>query len=588
MIPVGSVYSNSIPETNQSPSRILIGRADPRVFRNKSFNMTVLDLNNSGVKRKRHPRDDGFRIPIVQPSYFFDGVQPGLHDMIQPTYRTSKNQPVHSTSERAYPASKSELYVPKASSSARAEFRTISKVKDGRQRASSIHSSRSGIGGGEGIETRDGQSKSSTPTPLSRHFPVTSRSSTTISRSSSSTSLLPAHLRPNAVRQEDSLSAERYASSLRLLATWESIALKYADVDPEDDAEIDIATGRIVKGKEKIAEMPDRVIGGMSDEEEAEEFMRKGRSSAKSAKPPFEAPPAELVIEHVIPPVLPLTLDSEEVDLSDKDELDAWNDDELEIQVEALPPSHTSRSRHQRPWTADDDVDLREFLKAEERRKAMVGEEEAAEEARIDDESWSQVGRALDKEEAMSRRTVHASVPYFSTGTPPPDSRAFSRSKTNGPSKVMESSARPTSRRIAARATVDSEEDSDAEDELAEMLETPDRVEDIQLRRHSATRDPRNSSPLILDMLEVRNIRASSPSSASSHLNRQSIEGFSSSGEGELVPGSNKWRRIRQTPDSDEEELCEQQLSPSECYSKDHENITHRFDSICSLLAGQG
>jgi hypothetical protein len=199
----------------------------------------------------------------------------------------------------------------------------------------------------------------------------------------------------------------------------------------------------------------------------------------------------------------------------------------------------------------------------------MFGEEETAEEAGIEDESRSQVGRALHKEEAMSRRTVHASVPYFSTETSPPVLEASSRRKMNGNlSKTTGSSPRPI-HRLAAGATVDVADESSAEDELAEMLETPDRLQDIQLRsRHSATSHPRNSSPLILDMLEVRNIRPSSPSSASSHLNRQSTEGFSSSGEGDTITGSNKWRRIRQTPDLDEEELCEQQLWQSELYCR--------------------
>lgn len=369
------------------------------------------------------------------------------------------------------------------------------------------------------------------------------------------------------MREEDSLSAERYASSLRLLATWESIALKYADIDPEDDAEIDIATGRIVRGKDRIAEMPDRVIGGMSDEEEAEEFRRKGKSSIKLSDSTAQAIAPVDFVEHIVPPVLPLTLDPED-DFSDKDELDAWNDDDLEIQVEALPPSHTSSSRHQRPWTADDDLDLREFLKAEERRKAMFGEEEAAEEAEIEQESRSQVGRVLDKEEAMSRRTVHASVPYFATDPSAPLSRSSFRSKGGDSlSKPVAFSARTTSHPEAiAQADVDSAEEFSAGDELAEMLETSERSQDLRIRsRHANAIHPQPSSPLVLDMLGVRNVRPSSPSSASSHLNRQSTDGLSSCGEGDTMPRSHRFRWSRQTPDLDEEELCEQQLLHSKC-----------------------
>ena len=553
----------------------------------------MLDSTSGGTKRKRHVRDDGSRIPIVQPSYFLDRTrdlmprtaekdQSSYHastrndEIMQPISRPSKNEQFRSVSERTFLAPKHGLFLPKGASSARAELRTIPLLKDrrislikgGRQRASSICSSRSSVGARNGAEKSDGHSKSLTPTPLSRHFPVTSRSSATVSRSSSSASLLPTHLRPTARCEEDSLSAERYASSLRLLATWESIALKYADIDPEDDAEIDIATGRIVRGKDKIAEMPDRVIGGMSDEEEAEVFRRKGKSSVKPLDSTAQALAPVDFVEHIVPPVLPLTLGPED-DLSDKDELDAWNDDELEIQVEALPPSHTSRSRHQRPWTADDDLDLREFLKAEERRKAMFGEEEAVEEAEFEQESRSQVGRVLDKEEAMSRRTVHASVPYFATDPSAPLSRASSRSKgSDSLPEPMAFSARTTYRRqVIAQADVDSEEEFSAEDELAELLETPDRPQDLGVRsRHANAIHSQPSSPLVLDMLGVRNVRPSSPSSASSHLNRQSTEGLSSCGEGETMPRSHRLRRSRQTPDLNEEELCEQQLLPSQYY----------------------
>ncbi|GHJ88499.1 hypothetical protein NliqN6_4901 [Naganishia liquefaciens] len=490
-------------------------------------------------------------------------------DTLQFRSTFSKNEQFRAVSERTFPTPKYDLFLPQGVASARTESRSIPLVQNARQRASSTQSSCASVNPRDGSGRTDRLSKSSTPTPLSRHFPATARYSETIPRSKSSTSLLPAHLRPTAVREEDSLSAERYASSLRLLATWESIALKYADIDPEDDAEIDIATGRIVRGKEKIAEMPDRVIGGMSDEEEAEEFRRKGKFSVKNVDSTSQAPSAVDMVERFIPPVLPLTVDPAG-DFSDKDELDAWNDDELEIQVEALPPSHLSESRHSRPWTAEDDLDLREFLKAEERRKAMFGEEDAVEEAEIEEESRSQPGKVLDKEEAMSRRTVHASVPYFSTDNSAPLSRSSSRSiGTDSLLKAASSFAQSTSRRcVLAEAQVDSEDEISAEDELAGMLETPNRSQELDASRRAINA---GSSSLILDMLNVRNARPSSPSSASSHLNRQSTEGLSSSCEGDIMPRSHRLRWSRRTPDLDEEDLCDEQLLHMSSQDKDHE-----------------
>lgn len=546
--------------------------------------MTVTEPNHLGVKRKRHIRDDGFRVPAIQQTYFFDetvalpgasrnefvslSTYPARKTLDGPTYSynvLADRQPRSTPDRYTFASTGREHFTPSAPSGARLEYRAMSSSHRGRNRESSTYSSRSSLGGKEGsVRSWDEQSKSTT-IPLSRRFPSTSRSSLTPSRSDPKSSLLPAHLRPSAISDQDSLSAERYASSLRLLATWESIALKYADVDPEDDAEIDISTGRIVRGKEKIAEMPDRVIGGMSEDEEAEE-LGKRRKSAKNSNLKTSAFQVPHPAEQVTHPVESLSIDAEESDPSDMDELDAWNVSELEIQVEALPPSYTSSSRNQRPWTADDDVDLQEFLRAEERRRAMFGDEEATEDMAEEEESRSQVSRAMDKEEAMSRRTVHASVPYFQ----PAPSDYPSRSTHRGKEAALETSstgffARPSSRREPLPpVNVESvAHDSDAEDELAAMFATPERLEEKELSCRYVAPSP-SPSLRVPDIGGTLTFRHSSPSSASSYLNRQSTEGLSSSGEGEIHriyrPQEPDFRRLA----FNDEDICERELLDGE------------------------
>lgn len=545
--------------------------------------MTVRSQNTGGVKRKRHVRDDGVRVPVIQQTYLFDEIVAGTGNrgnefLSSPTYLAKQGaigsaysscnaKLSSSTPDRsAFAASRREYSAPLAPSATRMEYRALALCNQGRKRGSSTYSSLSNVDAQDSSATLcDGQSKP-TLNPMSRRVPSTTRPSLTPSCSSPSTSLLPAHLRPSAVADQDSLSAERYASSLRLLATWESIALKYADVDPEDDAEIDIATGRIVRGKEKIAEMPDRVIGGMSEDEEAEELGRRGKKSvAKSVNLKPQCFPVRDPAEQAIHSVQSPPFDAEESDPSDMDELDTWNDSELEIQVEALPPSYTSKSRNQRPWTADDDIDLKEFLKAEERRRAMFGEEETTEEVEEEQISNHQVSKVMDKEEAMSRKTIHASVPYFPSpvSSHPPRSTYRSKDAVLNSSKAGFFAPATSCHQSVLPAAVGSDDDnSSAEDELAGMFETPGPLENKRLPCGYAAASPSLSS-VLPNFRSTEALRHSSPSSASSYLNRQSTEGFSSSGEGEVL------QMDRTSPDAcrravlRDEDICERELFDS-------------------------
>ncbi|KAL7411762.1 hypothetical protein BDY24DRAFT_394752 [Mrakia frigida] len=68
------------------------------------------------------------------------------------------------------------------------------------------------------------------------------------------------------------VAVERYSSSRRLLDEWEQIALKYKDVKLEDDDEIDIRTGKIVKDRGRLRAMEKvRFFGDDRSEDEDEE-----------------------------------------------------------------------------------------------------------------------------------------------------------------------------------------------------------------------------------------------------------------------------------------------------------------------------
>jgi hypothetical protein len=89
-------------------------------------------------------------------------------------------------------------------------------------------------------------------------------SSPSSSPSPSSTSSSP----PPADYDDPELAAKRTSASLRLLQTWEAVAEKYRGVALEDDDEIDLFTGELVKDRGRLramAEMGTGIFGGEDD-----------------------------------------------------------------------------------------------------------------------------------------------------------------------------------------------------------------------------------------------------------------------------------------------------------------------------------
>ncbi|KAJ9106355.1 hypothetical protein QFC21_001501 [Naganishia friedmannii] len=544
-----------------------------------------------GEKRKRCAYDDGIRGSADHQSYIFaEPIISKTQYRLEPisTSINSLQQAVSPSAEREsrdawqststpyrHPSAipKRDIPVSLGLSTARQEYRSILLCNQGRQRESSTFSSRSSIVGKESLSKPKRKLTTGSGSSSTQYSPAPLDTAATI-RSSSSSSLLPAHLRPSAVNDQDLLSAERYASSLRLLATWESIALKYADIDPEEDAEIDIATGRIVRGKEKVAQMPDRVIGGMSEsDEEAKELRTSGNPAhvkveSDNCRQTITILPSnsDIAAQSSLP-------DEEESDESDLDELDTWDKDEMEIQIEALPLSHTTKPRSHRPWTADDDVDLQEFMRAEERRRARFGDIDEEDEGEQEEEEVSVSARVMDKEEAMSRRTVHASSPYF-----PPDCQApLSKTKQYAvsPPLFFSESQRAHEGRSERASLKKCNQDTGfkaqaVEDEFEQLFATPSQLPDLD-RCNPIFHETCSSSAstYISHTVEPAStyLRQSSPSSASSYLVFQHTSEANSSSERSSDRGYEHSRSPYTSPRLHEEDICESALlnsSPAE------------------------
>lgn len=321
------------------------------------------------------------------------------------------------------------------------------------------------------------------------------------------------------------LDQERRASSYRLLSVWEKIAIKYGTVNPEEDDEVDIMTGEVVKNRGAVEALRPREIGGWhsSDEEDDEEEEGEGEGGSSS-----EAD--EIVL----------------VEPEDEDILGIWGEGSgMDIQIEHLPTEETDRQKAlQEPSVEvgssplpcerderssskahagkkrkraglgrrfeDDDPDLQMFLRAEQERRKMFGEPEevsdedaSSEETESEDEQESEVDSQDERETKLSalkqamlkqqfeldsihprfRRTIHAPVSFF----------ADELNDTSAPEKS-----------------------SDVED----ALETPRRKGKEAARRPSLQRSVSSSAPTsspwrsnVSDMLEEQEASDGSPSS---------------------------------------------------------------------------
>ncbi|ORX39160.1 hypothetical protein BD324DRAFT_618687 [Kockovaella imperatae] len=137
--------------------------------------------------------------------------------------------------------------------------------------------------------------------------------------------------------KSEKLEKERYESALKLKSTWETIYEKYGSVNPDEDDEIDINTGKIVIDRGRLRSMSARAFGELEDEDT--------RSSLG---------PDDWVFE------------------SDEDELGAW--DERSGLDDQFPDPAVTRAM--RPgWTREDQEDLDSFLRAESVRRTTQEED---------------------------------------------------------------------------------------------------------------------------------------------------------------------------------------------------------------------
>lgn len=161
------------------------------------------------------------------------------------------------------------------------------------------------------------------------------------------------------VGSEEERALKRRESANRLKQTWELLHEKYGNVPIEDDDEVDLLAGdagKCVKFGGFLLRQPDRnpVLAGWINDTGAEDRHER----------------------------------------TDDDELGGWNEQSgLDEQYGELPPPQPARFRR----TEEDDEDLREFMRAEARRREIEGDypaesrDEDGDESRDEDEEgWSQ------------------------------------------------------------------------------------------------------------------------------------------------------------------------------------------------------
>ncbi|OWZ77473.1 hypothetical protein C365_03808 [Cryptococcus neoformans Bt85] len=152
--------------------------------------------------------------------------------------------------------------------------------------------------------------------------------------------------------KKEELARRRQESRDKLKSSWDLLFEKYRDV--EDDDEIDLATGKIVKDRGKLRALQQPMWFGQKEEDDDRESMGGGHD--------FE---------------------------SDEDELGDW--DEKSGLDPQLPEWEEVEGSHQ-AWTEEDDADFREFMRAEQRRKSTFGSDNEDEDALSEQDSKESSG----------------------------------------------------------------------------------------------------------------------------------------------------------------------------------------------------
>ena len=205
------------------------------------------------------------------------------------------------------------------------------------------------------LRNHAGTSSSRSTTPSLANPPRSlSRSSSVFSSFSSFASRVDKY-------KSDKLQKERYESALRLQTTWEALAEKYGSIPPEEDDEVDLRTGKIVKDRGKLRELEAREFGELQDE------------------PGYEG---------------------WEFD-SDEDEIGVW--DERSGLDEQFPKYMAA----EKAWTKEDENDLASFLRAEAARRRAQG---SAESEDTEEDSAAQLSSRMEARETTTTPRIESLV----------------------------------------------------------------------------------------------------------------------------------------------------------------------------------
>lgn len=146
------------------------------------------------------------------------------------------------------------------------------------------------------------------------------------------------------------LDRKRNESVRKLKSTWEQISEKYGKIQVEDDDEIDIYTGQIVRDRGRIQRMKEERDFGV--------FLSEDEADAEDENSSF-------------------------IFDEDEDELGAWD---ARSGLDSQWASDQEDGPKEPQWTVEDDKDLQEFLRMEQARKETIGAVSESEDESVGDD----------------------------------------------------------------------------------------------------------------------------------------------------------------------------------------------------------
>ena len=149
----------------------------------------------------------------------------------------------------------------------------------------------------------------------------------------------PPQLSPRAQRRfEEKLRKQRYESVQRLKSSWELLLEKYGDINPEEDDEIDIFTGKVIVNRGRLRKLIPRDFGEAPDDDYDDWDEEDGQGG-----------------------------DDEEEQAEGVEGEQTEDGEEEDEEAGTPPPVLPAR-------TVEDERDLEEFTRLENERRAAAGE----------------------------------------------------------------------------------------------------------------------------------------------------------------------------------------------------------------------